>query len=157
MSARQAPEDPVSALFGDDLGEGVRRAMGRIEIAEEEVGRFDDEATPFLALQPTSLLDRVTDVAYRHHCAELVARRGDGLGAPTAAEYCAALAATSLQAPLNHAAAWLYWKHFDRIWPGAIEEPYADDWDRSDEAQHELELGVATAVASDRNHHRRAS
>ena len=136
--------DPVE-LFGQQAGSVIANAFRHMGIAEEEL-EAGPKGTPFLALQTPAILKQLADEVYRAHCRELVARAGEHVRVATSAEICAAMMQTSLRHPLNHAAAWLAWYHFDKVFPGKMDEPFADDYDRN-ELIPEMEKKAATDMA----------
>lgn len=142
----------MEETFGKTLVRNIGRCFELMEIAEEEIAKAPS-STPFLALQPPEQLAGKDDRVYRMHVRELLQRQGVALAIPTHAEMCCGYQQLSLLAPLNHAAAWLYWGHFDAIFPEKMEEPYADDWDRG-EGGEDIERSVLRQVIDEsRNQH----
>jgi len=140
----------LEELFGlpvDLFGQGsiIQNTLGLMEVAEDELGKRETK-TPFLALLPPSSLRGFPDHVYRMHVRELIERDGNAVIAATSAEMCAEFSRMSLIGPLNHSAAWLYWKHFNQIFPDKMEEPYADDWDKG-ELGEDIEREVSCRVS----------
>ena len=101
----------------------------------------------FSDLMPCSALFKGKPLAlYRAHCRELIQRQGAEISEPTSAEICSILSAISLKAPLKPHAAWYYWMHFDRIFPGKVDEPHASDDMKHGEAFNDLKIDVSRAI-----------
>ncbi len=126
----------------------IQNTFDLMEVAEDELGKRETK-TPFLALLPPTSLSDFSDYVYRMHVRELIERDGNKVIAATSAEMCAEFSRMSLIGPLNHSAAWLYWKHFNQIFPDKMDEPYADDWDKG-ELGEDIERQVSWRVSSAR-------
>ena len=138
-----SPAKKVHKLVGI-IGE----IMDAMDVAEEELAS-GPEGTAFMDLQPSSLFRDKHKNLYRMHVRELIKRQGVGIDEPTHAEYAAVLSIMSLTTPLNKAAQWCYWRHFDFVFPNREPEPYANDYDRS-ELVPQLERFCKTSIMSKR-------
>jgi hypothetical protein len=114
----------VRQLLGDGLIDAIDSAFLRMGWAEEEIERAGHEHPghadriwhSFALLEPTQELMR-TEMVYRAHCREILARvvAGEDTRPGTAAECCCACCETSQRAPLHPAGVGLYM----RMWQAA--------------------------------------
>lgn len=133
----------LQTVLGDDQG-CIMGAFASMELAEDEIERSGLPIAQrcFRACMPSDVLTGAAEPLYRSHVRELIQRAeaGGDMTLPTAAEFCALLAATSLNAPLKPAWSCLYGRKFALCFPdgsGGVQTSFFADEHEIAEAEFE--------------------